>query len=232
MKFDHNKSLQDLENSDWGEPKSDSSLEKKCLQLRRVPLRDLKGSDLLRLISQDIGIEYLIPLAIELLRVDPLADRDVYPGSLLGALLEASNKYWDKNPNLREEVEKMYNKILINEKNDEDIRKYVVRELKKSHLTFSEFGRYVSLLWDNILVKQTCNSCAVKILAVIASRQSIILEDLNSLIQFPVSEEMVEFLLKNKFITYDYEGSFPADRFFRLSKNFKKELGLIKSKKD
>ncbi|CDR33635.1 contact-dependent growth inhibition system immunity protein [Criblamydia sequanensis] len=231
MKFDLNKSLQDLENSDWGEPKSDSSLENKCLQLRRVPLMDLKGSDLLRLISQDIGIEYLIPLAIELLRVDPLADRDVYPGSLLGALLEASYKYWDKNPNLREEVEKMYNKILINEKNDEDIRKDVVRELKKSHLTFAEFGRYASLLWDNIQVKQTCNSCAVKILAVIASKQSIILEDLTSLISFPISEKMIEFLLKNKFITYDYEGSYPADRFFRLSKDFREQLGLTRRKK-
>lgn len=231
MKFDLNKSLQDLENSDWKRPKSDSPLENKCLQIRRVPLKELKGSDLLRLISQDIGIEYLIPVAIELLRVDPLADRDVYPGCLLGALLETSYKYWDKNPNLREEVEKMYNKILINEKNDEDIRKDVVRELKKSHLTFAEFGRYISLLWDNIQVKQTCNSCAVKILAVIASRQSIILEDLNSLIPFPISEKMVEFLLTNKFITYDYEGAYPADRFFRLSKDFRKQLGLTIRKK-
>lgn len=231
MKFDLNKSLQELENSDWGEPQSDSPLENKCLQLRRVPLIEFEGSDLLRMISQDIGIEYLIPIAIELLRVDPLADRDVYPGSLLGALLEASYKYWDKNPNLREEIEKMYNKILINEKNDEDITKDVVRELKKSHLTFAEFGHYISLLWDNIIVKQTCNWCAVKIISVIANRQPIILEDLNALIPSPISEKMVEFLLKNKFITYDYEGSYPADRFFRISKDFRKQLGLIRRKK-
>lgn len=226
MKFDINKSLQQIENSDWGEPKSDSPLEKRCYELRRIPLKEFEGHDLLRMISQGIGIEYLIPIALDLLRIDPLADRDFYPGCLLGALLKASYKYWDKNPALRDEVEKIYNKVLINEKNDEDLTKVLIRNLKLFHLTFVEFGYFVNLLWDNSTVKQTCNWCSVKILAVIASRKSINLEDLNALLEFPVTENIFEILLGNKFITYEYEGSYPAMRFFRLSKDFRNKLGL------
>lgn len=225
MDFDLSQSLQELENSNWGDPQGCSSLENECLKLRRVPLIEFQGSDLLRMISQDIGIEYLIPVAIERLRADPLADRDDYPGSLLGALLKASSKYWDKNPKLREEIKRMYDGILINEKNDEDLTQDVLRELKQAYLTFGEFGRYISLLWDNAIVKRTCNCLAVRYLAVIASRQPVLVEDLNTLTGFRISNEMIEHLLKNKFIRYDYEGPYPANRFFRLSKDFMKQIG-------
>lgn len=232
MDFDLNQSLQELEHSNWGNPQGGSSLENECLKLRRVPLIEFQGSDLLRMISQDIGIEYLIPMAIERLRVDPLADREEYPGSLLGALFEASSKYWDRNPNSRKETERIYDKILLNEKNDEDLTKDVLRELKRAYLTFSEFGRYISLLWDHPIVKPTCNCLAVKYLAVIASRQPVLLEDLNALTGFRISNEMIEHLLKNKFIRYDHEGAYPANRFFRLSKDFMKHVGLIKERKE
>lgn len=225
MDFDLNQSLQELENSNWGDPEGGSSLEHECLKLRRLPLIEFRGSDLLRMISQDIGIEYLIPMAIERLRTDPLADRDDYPGSLLGALFKASSKYWNKNPKFREEIEQMYDGILLNEKNDEDLTQDVLRELKQAYLTFAEFGRYISLLWDHATVKRTCNCLAVKYLAVIACRQPVLLEDLNALTGFRISNEMIEHLLKNKFIRYDYEGPYPANRYFRLSKDFMKQIG-------
>lgn len=226
MSFDLNKSLQELEKCDWGLPQSDSPLESRCLRLRQVPLIDFKADDLVCMISQNIGIEYLVPLAMERLRVDPLADRDFYPGCLLGAVLEVSYSFWKKYPDLRAEVETMYNKLFVEESNEEDLTKYVVRELKRSYLTFAEFGYYRDLIWKDQLVKQTCNGHVLKILAVIASRQPIVLEDLNALIQAPLSDEWIQRLIKNQLITYDYEGTYPASRFFRLSKTFRKRLGL------
>ncbi len=228
IKFDLNKSLQELEKSNWGEPQSDSPLVNSCLRLRRVPLKDFEEDDLLRMISQGIGIKYLIPITMELLRVDPLFDHD---GSLLGALLQASSKYWDENPNLREEIDRMYNTVLLNEKNNEYFITCVVKDLENAYLTFTEFGPYISLLWDNAKVKQTCNCLAVKLLAIIASRQPIVLEDLSALNRVSISSSMIEHLLKNKFIIYDYEGSCPTNRFFRLSNDFIKQLGLMKKKK-
>lgn len=226
MNFDLNKTLQELENSDWGNPQSDSPLEKKCLQLRQIPLNEFKADDLVRMILQNIGIEYLVPLAMERLRADPLADRDFYPGCLLRAILEVSYQFWKKHPDLREEVEIMYNKLFVNESNEEDLTKDVIRDLKKSHLTFTEFGYYRDLIWKDQRVKQTCSGYAIKILAVIASRQPIVLEDLNAVIPAPLSDKGLQMFLKNPFITYDYEGTYPAPRFFRLSKAFRKKLGL------
>lgn len=221
MNFDLCKSLQELENSDWGEPQGDSPLEERCLYLRRVPLIEFEGIDLMRMLNHNIGIEYLIPITIELLRIDPLSDRDYYPGCLLGAILKAPYTYWKKNPKLREEVEKIYHNIPLE---DDDLTKDVIKELKNSYLTFAEFGRFISLIRDNVLIQQTCSWSAVITLAIIASRQHINLEDFNALLHDTISTEMVEFLLKNKFITYEYAGPYPADRFFRLSKDFKKQL--------
>jgi len=219
LKFDRSKTLQELENSDWGEPQNNSSLESAILHLRRVPLSEIKGDELVRMLIQHVGLEYLIPMALEQLHVDPLADRDWHSGSLLGAVLTSPYEYWKKHPDLLEEVERIYQQVLANKNNDIDLDKSTIRYLKQSYLFFSEFGPYISLLWDNERVKKTCNRSAVEILAIIASRQPITLEDLESLQGSQVSQEMIEALLKDKFIIYNYEGPYPANRYFRLSKS-------------
>src|SRR4029077_6378141 len=101
------KSLQELEGSDWGEPTYDSHLVTTIHRLRRVPLRQFSVEDLRIMMGQNIGLKYLIPLALEHLRKDPLADGDFYPGDLLKIVLTADPKFWLDHPQWHNEVQEI-----------------------------------------------------------------------------------------------------------------------------
>lgn len=95
INFDRRKSLQELESEDWGEPElSDSSLIKTCMRLRRVPLQDFTTENLRIMIGQKISLCFLVPLALEKLDEDPLAEGDFYAGDLLNAVLSVPESYW------------------------------------------------------------------------------------------------------------------------------------------
>lgn len=103
--FDREPTLQQLEGKDWGEPKpEDTRLVRECLRLRRVQLKNLTTEDFRLLIGQEIGVEHLIPLALELLRENPLAEGDCYPGDLLINVLGVSEVFWQQNPDWQIEV--------------------------------------------------------------------------------------------------------------------------------
>ena len=98
-------SLQDLDGQDWGEATFPSYLVRTCHALRRKPLRDFTVEDLRSMIGQNIGLEYLVPLALERLRRDPFAAGDFYPGDLLGSVLKMQSSFWKQRPDLRQAVE-------------------------------------------------------------------------------------------------------------------------------
>src|SRR6185437_6441315 len=62
--------------------------------LRKKPVRELDPGDIRLLISEDVGLNYLIPLAIDLLQSDILAEGDYYPGDLHLAVLRIKDAYW------------------------------------------------------------------------------------------------------------------------------------------
>lgn len=102
--FDRNKSLQDLDGEDWGEPTYDSHLVTECHRLRRIPLREFTAENLRILIGQQIGSLYLVPIALELLRVDPFTEGDFYGGDLLAAVLRTEAAFWQEHVDLRRQV--------------------------------------------------------------------------------------------------------------------------------
>lgn len=104
MKSDRNKSLQQLDGQDWGEPTFDSHLVTECHRLHRVPLRDFTAEDLRITIGQNIGLEHLVPLALERLHDDPFAEGAYYPCDLLVSLLGAEAQFWQSHPELREQL--------------------------------------------------------------------------------------------------------------------------------
>src|SRR5260370_41189859 len=76
---ERSKSLQELEGQDWGEGNYfPSHLVRTTHALRRKPLRDFTIEDLRIMIGQHIGLNYLVPLAVEQLQHDPLATCDFY----------------------------------------------------------------------------------------------------------------------------------------------------------
>jgi hypothetical protein len=121
MKFENNwrfKSLDSLEKVNWGEPNFDSYLVKTCHRLRKVPLNEFEIEDLRIMIGQDIGLEFLIPIAIEELEKDILAEGHLYEGDLFHAVTSSDPEYWKTN---RENWKKIH---LIFENNLELLESY------------------------------------------------------------------------------------------------------------
>src|SRR5258708_62640 len=92
--FDRSKSLQELEGIDWGEPIYDSYLVTTVYSLRHKPLNDFTIEDLRIVIGQNFSLPFLIPLALEQLEKDPLAQGDFYPGDLLLNVARSDSDYW------------------------------------------------------------------------------------------------------------------------------------------
>ena len=95
--IDRSKSLQELEQQDWGEPTYHSSLVTTCHRLRRKPLNQFTVGDLQIMIGQQISLPILVPLALERLEDEPLAEGRYYPGDLLGAVLKIDERFWSNH---------------------------------------------------------------------------------------------------------------------------------------
>jgi hypothetical protein len=101
------KTLQEIEGEDWGEPAFLSSLVINCHRLRRVPLKDFTVGDLRLMIGQAIGLPYLIPLAFQVLRENPLVEGDFYEGDLLSNVSQVPEQFWVTHPELKGEFDKI-----------------------------------------------------------------------------------------------------------------------------
>jgi hypothetical protein len=96
---DDQRTLEELEGVDWGAPASaPTSMLARCRALRRVPLSMLSPGDLRLLLGQRIGLEYLVPKALELVAERPLQEADYYPGDLLSVLLRIDKAFWESHP--------------------------------------------------------------------------------------------------------------------------------------
>ena len=104
MQADRQLSLTQLEGDDWGPPSFDSSVVTGVHRLRYKPLVDFTVEDLRLMIGQKVSLEYLLPLALEFLRLNPLLEGDCYPGDLLVSVLTIGPEYWRPHFEEREQV--------------------------------------------------------------------------------------------------------------------------------
>ncbi len=95
--FDTTKTLEQLEKSCWGDPTNSSNLVRTCHRLRQKPINDFETEDLRIMIGQNIGLTFLIPIAISALRQNILAEGDMYEGDLLTNVLRSDQEHWTKN---------------------------------------------------------------------------------------------------------------------------------------
>jgi contact-dependent growth inhibition (CDI) system CdiI-like immunity protein len=73
-------------------------------RLRTLPLKQLRIEDIRLLIGQSLGLEFLVPIALDHLEAHPLAAGDFYPGDLLKNVMEAPEWFWDSHPELRDRL--------------------------------------------------------------------------------------------------------------------------------
>lgn len=99
------KTLTQLEKNDWGSPPKEAPPSvQEVFRLRNKPLRELSVEDLRLLIGQDVGLEYLMPLAVGYLSENPLAKGEHYHGDLLSNVLRANPQYFADQPKVRRSV--------------------------------------------------------------------------------------------------------------------------------
>ena len=67
--------------------------------LRKKVLRDFTIEDLRIYVGQSFSLPFLIPLAINKLKVEILAEGDLYPGDLLQSVLKSDINFWKENIN-------------------------------------------------------------------------------------------------------------------------------------
>ncbi|MFE7621052.1 contact-dependent growth inhibition system immunity protein [Streptomyces sp. NPDC057496] len=95
------RTLDELDPPRWAPPAADSThLVRKVHELRRVPLCALGPADLRTLISQQVALPYVLPLAVRLLLEEPLLDACFYEGDLLLAAVNAPAAAWAVLPDL------------------------------------------------------------------------------------------------------------------------------------
>ncbi|MGW7361091.1 contact-dependent growth inhibition system immunity protein [Streptomyces sp. NPDC054802] len=89
------RSLEELEHDYWPAPGADATrLITTAYALRRRPIGKLTVEDMRLLIGQSIGLPYLLPLAAEVLRENPMAEGRMYEGDLLSAVLTRNPAVW------------------------------------------------------------------------------------------------------------------------------------------
>lgn len=92
------KSIEQLENDVWKNPSEfPTDLVEKCYSYRKISIAELKDEQIRLLISQKIGIEHLIGIALEKLERNILTECDFYKGDLLIAVSGLPTKFWNEN---------------------------------------------------------------------------------------------------------------------------------------
>jgi hypothetical protein len=71
-----------------------TTLMQRCTALRRKPLAQFTSEDLRIMLSQQIAVPILLPMAVAVLADNPLAEGDYYPGDVLDAVLRLPEQRW------------------------------------------------------------------------------------------------------------------------------------------
>lgn len=106
--------LDELEGVTWGEPTFDSYLVSTMHRLRRVPIGQFTIEDLRIAIGQEVGIKFLMPLALDRLEIDPFAEGDFYEGDLLAAVLSVDDAFWTTRRHLVPRVLRIIDAAITN----------------------------------------------------------------------------------------------------------------------
>jgi hypothetical protein len=111
-KFDMNQSLSQLDKSLAPNGDASSYLIKRHNELLTKKIMDFSIEDFRLMIGQNTGLQYLIPVAINHLRQNILAEGDYYEGDLLKSVLTSDKNFWLKHGSLcRELIEVIENQL-------------------------------------------------------------------------------------------------------------------------
>jgi hypothetical protein len=104
------KSIEQLENDFWKDVDFPTDLVKRCFLYRKIPIGELTAEQLRTLIGQNIGLEFLIPIALEFLKKDILLDAEFYEGDLLNAVLDVDQHFLKEHTDIFKDIHRLVSK--------------------------------------------------------------------------------------------------------------------------
>ena len=133
LKIDTTKSLEELENDYWEERDTyETSLVETIYRIRKKSLDQLTPGDIRYFIGQNLGNDYIVSLALNLLEENPYVLGTYYEGDLLMGILHIEIEFWmdhkkllnrligimdNVNRNFTEEIEELIPDFIKNEIN-------------------------------------------------------------------------------------------------------------------
>lgn len=127
-----NVTLEQLEGHRWAEAGFDSYLIATCHRLWTKPVGEFTVEDLRIMISQRLGLPYLVPRAMTILERDPLAEGDHYPGDLLMSLVRAES-FVATSPELLERLLDVVDQAMVRLGEEDDELRIDLIELIARH---------------------------------------------------------------------------------------------------
>jgi hypothetical protein len=118
--FDRNKTIEELDGEEWEDPKFSSHLVSTCYELRKKQLLNFDIEDLRIMIGQNLSLNFLVPLALEILKDNVFAEGNFYCGDLLESLLGVDKEFWKNNTDYKCDLENMLQKNIENLKSKLD----------------------------------------------------------------------------------------------------------------
>ena len=86
--------VEQLDGEVWPHSDFDSYVVQTSQALRKKPIRSLSDEELRLAIGQQIGLEWLVRLALERLHDNPFRSGDFFPGDLLHNVLRIPSAFW------------------------------------------------------------------------------------------------------------------------------------------
>ena len=125
------KSIEQLEKVHWKEETDfPTDLIKRCFQYRKIPINELSVDQIRTLLSQKIGVKYLIELAMDKLAEDIMIEADLYKGDLLETVSKITLQDWNSNQKQYEKLKELISantEIIKEEFGEKDFRKLIER---------------------------------------------------------------------------------------------------------
>ncbi|MFF7096830.1 contact-dependent growth inhibition system immunity protein [Streptomyces rubradiris] len=131
---DRRRSIEELEGDRWPAPLGYSTnLVHSVYELRRQAIKDLAVEDLRRLIAQDIGLHWLLPVALDFLRetAPQEAAAGWYDDDLLSAVLTRRESVWRNAPQLARHLDETVRMLT-------DLSPYIQREVENFRTNLSD----------------------------------------------------------------------------------------------
>ncbi|MFF4038716.1 contact-dependent growth inhibition system immunity protein [Streptomyces sp. NPDC001816] len=131
---DKDRSIEELEGDRWPDPPRDgTSLIRSVHALRRRAIKELSVEDLRRLIGQDVGLRWLLPVALDFLRetAPQEAETGWYDDDLLSAVLTRKESVWRDAPQLARHLDETV-RLLV------DLSPYIQQEVEHYRASLSD----------------------------------------------------------------------------------------------